>query len=81
MAEVSLVQKKASDAIAFAQAVNAIVLAIEYIPNDETSVERAIKTLKTAVKQAASCYPDNAIVRSTRDQLLAAYEANFRKPR
>ena len=81
MTELNQTQQKASEAIAFAQSVNAIVLAIEDIPNDETSIERAIKTMKTAVRQAASRYPDNAIVRSTRDRLLAAYEAHLRKPR
>ena len=81
MTELTQLQKKAADATAFARSVNAIVLAIEYIPNDQTSIERAIDTMKRAVRKAASSYPDNAFVRSTRDQLLAAYEANFRKPR
>ena len=81
MAELTAIQKKASDATAFTRAVNAIVLSIDYIPNDPTSIERAIKTMKTVVMKEASRYPDNAFVRSTRDQLLAAYEAIFRKPR
>ena len=81
MAELTPLQKKSSDATAFAHAVNVIVLSIEYIPNDQTSIERAITTMKNAVMKAASGYPDNEFVRSTRDQLLAAYEANFRKTR